>query len=138
MSVNSISYAVMAIVIGLSAPLNAAEGKHEHKAKVFASASTGLVALDAALALAKNKANAGDLKALGPISEDLHGIAEGLGMRLVDVSAENKERFKFNVSQVDALHAQLESAQGSKEDANRVIKRLEDVTARLKTLAPAK
>jgi hypothetical protein len=117
-----------------------AEGEHKHEAKTFGTVAEGLAVLDAAVTTAKTKAAAGDFEALHDVSEDLHGIADGLKKRLTDVAAENRDRFKFNVDQVNALHEQLEAAHESKkaEDVNRVIKRLEDVAGRLKTLAPAK
>jgi hypothetical protein len=74
---------------------------------------------------------------LHDISEDLHGIAEGLEKRVGDVKAENRERFSFNVKQVDTQHTQLEAAHESKAkaDVERVIKRLEDVHGRLVALS---
>jgi hypothetical protein len=125
------------LAFGLGA--HAAEGEHKHDTKTFASVAAGLAALDAAVAAAKSKAAAGDFEALHGISEDLHGIAAGLEKRLADVAAENRERFRFNVGQVENLHAQLEAAHDSKvkADVDRVVKRLEDVAGRLKALAPA-
>lgn len=121
-------------------PAIAAEDKHSHEAKVFATVSAGLTALDQSITAAKTKAAAGDMEALHGISEDLHGIAEGLRKKMGDVAADAKDRYKFNVDQVDALHAQLEAAHESanKDDVARVIKRLEDVSGRLKTLVAAK
>jgi hypothetical protein len=128
------------VFVGMQASLSFAAGEHKHEAKTFATVAAGLTALDAAVVNAKTKAAAGDFEALHDISEDLHGIADGLKKRLPDVAAENRDRFKFNVDQVNALHEQLEAAHESKkaEDVNRVIKRLEDVAGRLKTLTPAK
>jgi|GEM_PF-5407443 len=118
-------------------PVLAAEGEHKHEAKVFATVTAGLTALDAAIAQAKAKTAAGDFEALHGISEDLHGIGEGLEKRLGDVGPENKDRFRFNVRQVGVLHEQLEAVHDSnnKDDIGRVIKRLEDVAGRLKALA---
>jgi hypothetical protein len=140
MTVKFLAVVVLASTMALCGAVGAAEDEHQHEAKVFASVAAGLTSLDGAVASAKSKAAAGDMKALGAISEDLHGIAEGLGKRLPDVAAENRERFKFNVAQIDALHGQLEAAQEDKDTdgVNRVIKRLEDVAGRLKALAPAK
>jgi hypothetical protein len=140
MTVKFLAAALLTATMALCSTVGAAEGEHKHETKIFASVAAGLTSLDGAVALAKSKAAAGDMKALAAISEDLHGIAEGLGKRLPDVAAENRERFKFNVAQIDALHGQLESAQKSKdaEGVNRVIKRLEDVSGRLKALAPSK
>lgn len=115
-------------------------GEHKHESKSFTTVAAGLVALDSAITDAKSKSAAGDFEALHDISEDLHGIADGLKKRLSDVAAENRDRFKFNVDQVNALHEQLEAAHESKkaDDVARVIKRLEDVSGRLKALAVAK
>ncbi|MBL8279113.1 MAG: hypothetical protein JNL93_20630 [Pelomonas sp.] len=114
----------------------AKEGDHQHDAKVFASVAAGLSALEAAIADAKAKVAAGNFKALHETSEDLHSIVGGLKTRAGDVAAEAKERYSFNVDQVRNLHEQLEAAHesASKADAERVIKRLEDVTTRLKAL----
>jgi hypothetical protein len=130
--------AVAALLLASSAI--AAEGEHKHEAKTFATVAAGLAALDTAIAQAKTKSAAGDFEALHGISEDLHGISDGLNKKLNDVAAESKDRFKFNVGQVNALHEQLEAAHESrnKDDVARVIKRLEDVSGRLKALAPAK
>ena len=133
-------FRTLAVCFLLTASALAAEGEHKHEAKTFTSVAAGLTALDAAVTQAKAKSAAGDFEALHKISEDLHGISEGLEKRLGDVGAENKDRFKFNVGQVNALHEQLEAAHESKnkDDVARVIKRLEDVSGRLKALAPAK
>jgi hypothetical protein len=132
--------AVVALVLSLgpmSSAAFAAEGEHKHEAKVFASAAEGVGALAATIAEAKAKTAAGNLEALHDISEDLHGIAEGLEQRAGDVKAENRERFAFNVKQVNALHEQLEIAHDSKNksDIDRVLKRLDDVHGRLAALS---
>jgi len=121
--------------LALSAPAFADED-HAHKPKEFASVAVGMTALNDAIAQAKASA-AGDMKVLPKVSEELKSIAGGLRLRLGDVGAANKERFQFNVDQVEAMHEQLEEAHEakSKDDANRVIKRLEDVAGRLKSLA---
>jgi hypothetical protein len=128
------------VLVGLLSGSSFAAGEHKHETRTFATVAAGLTALDAAVTEAKTKAAAGNFEALHDISEDLHGIADGLKKRLPDVAAENRDRFKFNVDQVNALHEQLEAAHESKkaDDVNRVVKRLEDVASRLKTLAPTK
>jgi len=118
----------------------AAEDEHKHEAKEFASLSEGLGALESAVSLAKSKVAAGDLKALGKISEELKSTAGGLRKRTFEIANDGKDRFRFNVDQVEDLHEQLESAEkaASKAEAERVVKGLEDVMGRLKSLAVAK
>lgn len=134
--IRRIALAVLAAV-ALSSPAFAEED-HAHKPKEFATLAAGLGALDAAVAEAKASA-AGDMKALPKVSEELKSIAGGLRLRLGDVAAANKERFQFNVDQVEAMHVQLEEAHEakSKDGAERVLKRLTDVAARLKSLGGA-
>lgn len=127
------------IALALSTPAAAqAEDKHDHdhQAKAFATVSAGLAALDETIAKARALAAAGNIKALHDISEDLHGIADGLRQKAAEVEPSAMDRFKFNVDQVENLHEQLEAAHesASKENIDRVIKRLEDVAGRLKAL----
>jgi hypothetical protein len=131
------------LIIALAACLTftgvqAKEDDHKHEAKAFASVNAGLTALDQAIAEAKAATASGKLDALHEVSEELHSIATGLKAKTNDVAADAKDRFKFNVDQIQNLHEQLEDAEHGKNkaDAERVIKRLEDVSARLKALAP--
>jgi hypothetical protein len=130
---------LLAAALALSAPAAASDEKHDHdhEAKVFATAAEGIGALAAAIAEAKTKTAAGDMEALHEISEELHGIAEGLSKRAGDVKPENRERFAFNVKQVDTLHVQLEAAHEGKDKAavERLVKRLEDIHGRLMALS---
>ncbi len=131
----------IAAMLAVSVPAAyAKEAEHTHEPKKFASIDAGLTALDAAIADAKSKIAAGKFDALHSTSEDLHSIAGGLKAKLPDVAADTKDRFKFNVDQLTNLHEQMEDAHhdANKADAERVIKRLEDVAARLKALSPTK
>ncbi len=130
---------ILTVVMALSVSgVYAKEDEHKHETKVFASVAAGMAALDAAIVDAKSKVAAGKFEALHSTSEDIHSIAGGLKPRVADVAVDAKDRFKFNVDQLQNLHEQLEDAHhaANKADAERVIKRLEDVSTRLKALAP--
>lgn len=119
-------------------PAFAAEEKHDHKVS-FDTVTAGLKAIDEYIVEIKDNIAAGDFEALHHVAEELHGASEGLGARLVEVAAANKERFKFNADQIRLLGDQLEAAHGAKDKAaiERVVKRLEGVRDRMIALAPA-
>lgn len=130
-------HAVLAFGLVFTAA-HAKESDHKHAAKSFASVGAGVAELDKAIAEAKTATAAGRFEALHDVSEDLHSIADGLKAKANEIAADAKDRYKFNVAQIQSLHEQLEEAEHGKNkaEAERVIKRLEDVATRLKALAP--
>lgn len=114
-------------------------GKHDHAHAKTSSVAAGVKAIDAAIAETRAVVAKGDLEALHETSEEVAEVAEGLAARIGDVSAENRERFKFNTDQLKTLGTQLHDAHEAKDKdgVERVVKRMESVRDRIKTLAPA-
>ncbi len=128
---------MLAFAMG-AAPAIASE-QHNHGAggaMTFPSASAGLKTIDELIAEAKAKIAKGDFEGLHESSEEFQSASKGLNSRLSDIPQANAERFKFNVEQIRSLGAQLEEAHESKNkaEADTVIKRLEGVRDRLKSL----
>ncbi len=108
-------------------------GDHEHKAAAFQSISAGVIQLDKLISEVRSKTGKNDFEGLHETSDEVRATAQGLEARLGDVKPESKERYKFNTEQLKSLAKQLAEVHESKskDDAEKVAKRMESIRDRL-------
>lgn len=131
---------VFAFTLTASAAFAAEEHGHDHKITSFESVLAGVKTVDTLIAEVRTRVSKGDFEGLHATSEEVRAAAEGLEARLADVEAAHKERFKFNTDQLKGIATELEEAHESKskDEAEKVAKRMESIRDRLRSLSPSK